>query len=59
VFTASFALGLVLGQKYAATLISPHILFGNVLGISDSDIQHAGATARCAVVLDSVFPPAS
>jgi manganese transport system permease protein len=38
VFTGFFALGLVLVSKIRSTLDLTHILFGNVLGISDSDI---------------------
>jgi manganese transport system permease protein len=38
VFTGFFALGLVLVSKIKSSLDLTHILFGNVLGISDSDI---------------------
>jgi manganese transport system permease protein len=38
VFTGLFALGLVMVSKTKSTIDLPHVLFGNVLGISDSDI---------------------
>lgn len=38
VFTGFFALGLVLISKVKSSIDLTHILFGNVLGISDSDI---------------------
>lgn len=38
VFTGFFALGLVLISKTVSTVDLTHILFGNVLGISDADI---------------------
>jgi manganese transport system permease protein len=38
VFTGLFALGLVMVSKTKSTIDLPHILFGNVLGISDGDI---------------------
>ncbi len=38
VFTGFFALGLVLVSKIKSALDLSHILFGNVLGISDADI---------------------
>ncbi len=38
VFTGFFALGLVLVSKVKSSIDLTHILFGNVLGISDSDI---------------------
>jgi manganese transport system permease protein len=38
VFTGFFALGIVLVSKVKSTIDLTHILFGNVLGISDSDI---------------------
>jgi manganese transport system permease protein len=38
VFTGFFALGLVLISKVRSTIDLTHILFGNVLGISDADI---------------------
>jgi len=38
VFTGFFALGLVLVSKVVSTVDLGHILFGNVLGISDADI---------------------
>lgn len=38
VFTGFFAFGVVLISKTASTVDLSHILFGNVLGISDSDI---------------------
>jgi manganese transport system permease protein len=38
VFTGFFALGLVLVSKIKSSIDLTHILFGNVLGISDSDI---------------------
>ncbi|MBW4464538.1 MAG: metal ABC transporter permease [Pegethrix bostrychoides GSE-TBD4-15B] len=38
VFTGFFALGIVLISKVKSTVDLGHILFGNVLGISDSDI---------------------
>ena len=39
VFTGFFALGLVLVSKVRSNIDLTHILFGNVLGISPSDIQ--------------------
>jgi len=39
VFTGFFALGLVLVSKIVSTVDLTHILFGNVLGISDADIM--------------------
>jgi len=39
VFTGFFALGLVLVSKVKSSIDLTHILFGNVLGISDSDIM--------------------
>ena len=39
VFTGFFALGLVLVSKVRSNIDLTHILFGNVLGISDQDIQ--------------------
>jgi manganese transport system permease protein len=38
VFTGLFALGLVMVSKTKSTIDLPHVLFGNVLGISDADI---------------------
>jgi manganese transport system permease protein len=38
VFTGFFALGLVLVSKIKSSVDLTHILFGNVLGISDADI---------------------
>ena len=38
VFTGFFALGIVLVSKVKSTIDLGHILFGNVLGIADSDI---------------------
>lgn len=38
VFTGFFAFGLVLISKVRSTIDLTHILFGNVLGISDADI---------------------
>lgn len=38
VFTGFFALGLILVSKVRSTIDLTHILFGNVLGISDADI---------------------
>ena len=38
VFTGFFALGLVLASKIKSSVDLTHILFGNVLGISDADI---------------------
>jgi manganese transport system permease protein len=39
VFTGFFALGLVLVSKTPSSVDLTHILFGNVLGISDPDIR--------------------
>jgi manganese transport system permease protein len=39
VFTGFFALGIVLISKTTSTVDLSHILFGNVLGISDADIM--------------------
>jgi manganese transport system permease protein len=39
VFTGFFALGLVLVSKIRSSIDLTHILFGNVLGISDTDIM--------------------
>jgi len=40
VFTGFFAFGLVLISKTPSTVDLTHILFGNVLGISNQDIIH-------------------
>jgi manganese transport system permease protein len=49
VFTGFFALGLVLISKIRSNIDLTHILFGNVLGISDSDITDT--LVICAIVL--------
>ncbi|MFN5514804.1 MAG: metal ABC transporter permease [Cyanobacteriota bacterium] len=42
VFTGFFALGLILVSKIRSSLDLTHILFGNVLGISQSDLMQTG-----------------
>jgi manganese transport system permease protein len=53
VFTAMFALGLVLVSRVPSQTDLGHILFGNVLGVSDADIWQVLALA--AVVLAVVW----
>jgi manganese transport system permease protein len=52
VFTGFFALGLVLISKIRSSVDLTHILFGNLLGISDADlVQTVVISAVCLLVL--------
>jgi manganese transport system permease protein len=52
VFTGFFALGLVLISKIRSSVDLSHILFGNLLGISDTDlVQTVVISAVCLLVL--------
>ncbi len=51
VFTGFFALGLVLVSKVRSNIDLTHILFGNVLGISGSDIQQTLLISALVVAL--------
>jgi manganese transport system permease protein len=55
VFTGFFALGLVLVSKVRSNIDLTHILFGNVLGISASDIQQTLLISTLVVALLLVF----
>ncbi|MCT0201177.1 metal ABC transporter permease [Synechococcus sp. CS-603] len=55
VFTGFFALGLVLVSKIRSNIDLTHILFGNVLGISDSDIQQTVLISAVVLVVLMVF----
>ncbi|MEY3767177.1 MAG: hypothetical protein RLZZ11_244 [Cyanobacteriota bacterium] len=55
VFTGFFALGLVLVSKVRSNIDLTHILFGNVLGISSSDIQQTLLISALVVGLLLVF----
>jgi manganese transport system permease protein len=55
VFTGFFALGLVLVSKVRSNIDLTHILFGNVLGISSSDIQQTLLISALVVTLLLVF----
>lgn len=55
VFTGFFALGLVLVSKVRSNIDLTHILFGNVLGISGSDIQQTLLISSLVVALLLVF----
>jgi manganese transport system permease protein len=55
VFTGFFALGLVLVSKVRSNIDLTHILFGNVLGISSSDIQQTLLISSLVVTLLLVF----
>jgi len=55
VFTGFFALGLVLVSKVRSNIDLTHILFGNVLGISGSDIQQTVLISTLVVTLLLVF----
>ena len=55
VFTGFFALGLVLVSKVRSNIDLTHILFGNVLGISGSDIQQTLLISALVVGLLLVF----
>jgi manganese transport system permease protein len=55
VFTGFFALGLVLVSKVRSNIDLTHILFGNVLGISTSDIQQTLLISTLVVALLLVF----
>ena len=55
VFTGFFALGLVLVSKVRSNIDLTHILFGNVLGISGSDIQQTLLISILVVALLLVF----
>ncbi len=51
VFTGFFALGLVLISKLRSSVDLSHILFGNLLGISDADIRQTLAIALLVLVV--------
>ena len=55
VFTGFFALGLVLVSKVRSNIDLTHILFGNVLGISGSDIQQTLLISGLVITLLLVF----
>ncbi|MDF0554507.1 metal ABC transporter permease [Kamptonema sp. UHCC 0994] len=55
VFTGFFALGLVLISKTQSSVDLTHILFGNVLGISDSDIIQTIVISVIALVTIAIF----
>jgi manganese transport system permease protein len=55
VFTGFFALGLVLVSKVRSNIDLTHILFGNVLGISGSDIQQTLLISALVITLLLVF----
>ncbi len=55
VFTGFFALGLVLVSKVRSTIDLTHILFGNVLGISASDITQTLLISALVMALLLVF----
>ena len=55
VFTGFFALGLVLVSKVRSNIDLTHILFGNVLGISSSDIQQTLVISALVVGVLLVF----
>jgi manganese transport system permease protein len=55
VFTGFFALGLVLVSKVRSNIDLTHILFGNVLGISSTDIQQTLLISALVVALLLVF----
>ncbi|MBM5794857.1 MAG: metal ABC transporter permease [Cyanobacteria bacterium M_surface_7_m2_037] len=55
VFTGFFALGLVLVSKVRSNIDLTHILFGNVLGISSSDIQQTLLISALVITLLLVF----
>ncbi len=55
VFTGFFAFGLVLVSKVRSSIDLTHILFGNVLGISDSDILQTSLISAAVLVLLLLF----
>ena len=55
VFTGFFALGLVLVSKTRSNIDLTHILFGNVLGISSSDILQTVLISSVVIVLLLLF----
>jgi manganese transport system permease protein len=55
VFTGFFALGLVLVSKVRSTIDLTHILFGNVLGISEADILQTVLISVLVLALLLVF----
>ncbi|MEG4865828.1 MULTISPECIES: metal ABC transporter permease [unclassified Microcoleus] len=55
VFTGFFALGLVLVSKVRSSIDLTHILFGNVLGISDSDIVQTVIISVISLVMLAVL----
>ncbi|MDB9511941.1 metal ABC transporter permease [Kamptonema animale CS-326] len=55
VFTGFFALGLVLISKTQSSVDLTHILFGNVLGISDGDIIQTIVISVIALVTIAIF----
>lgn len=55
VFTGFFALGLVLVSKVKSSVDLTHILFGNVLGISDADILQTGIISAVTLVAIAIL----
>ncbi len=55
VFTGFFALGLILVSKIRSTIDLTHILFGNVLGISQSDILQTLVISAIVIIVLTVF----
>jgi manganese transport system permease protein len=55
VFTGFFALGLVLVSKIRSSIDLTHILFGNVLGISDADIVQTAIISGITLVTLAVL----
>lgn len=55
VFTGFFALGLTLISKVRSTIDLSHILFGNVLGISASDISQTVVISLLVLIVLTVF----
>ncbi len=55
VFTGSFALGLVLISKTPSNIDLQHILFGNVLGISDADMIQTFIISSITLVTVLIF----
>ncbi len=55
VFTGFFAFGLVLVSKVRSSIDLTHILFGNVLGISDADILQTSLISAAVLVLLLLF----
>jgi manganese transport system permease protein len=55
VFTGFFALGLVLVSKVKSSIDLTHILFGNVLGISDADIIQTAIISVITLVMLAIL----